>query len=108
MMSDAQHPLFRAPPGAIIVAPSPASLLAAMHTAELAAGIPPPRAARSLPHPGHAAAARASSTEMIQAACSWAIRAGEADRSIAPVDGPAPLIADFASFSAVSDPIHRQ
>ena len=33
---------------------------------------------------------------------------GEADRSIGPVDGPAPLIADLASFKAVSDPIHRQ
>ena len=43
-----------------------------------------------------------------QAACSWAIRAGDCERSIAPVDGPAPLIADLASFSEVSDPIHRQ
>jgi hypothetical protein len=30
-------PLFRAPPGAIIAAPSPPGLLAAMHAAELAA-----------------------------------------------------------------------
>jgi len=27
---------------------------------------------------------------------------------MAPVDGPAPLIADLASFNEVSDPIHRQ
>ena len=33
---------------------------------------------------------------------------GGADRSIGPVDGPAPLIADLASFRQVSDPIHRQ
>jgi hypothetical protein len=45
---------------------------------------------------------------MIQAACSRAISAGDPERSIAPVDGPAPLIADLASFSAVSDPVHRQ
>src|ERR1700746_2452941 len=43
-------------------------------------------------------AARASSVAVTQAACSCAIRAGEADRSIGPVDGPAPLIADLASF----------
>ena len=54
------------------------------------------------------AVARASSTAVTQAACSWATRAGDPERSIAPVDGPAPLIADLASFSAVSDPIHRQ
>ena len=54
------------------------------------------------------ATARASSTAVTQAACSCAIRAGDAERSIAPVDGPAPLIADFASFNAVSDPIHCQ
>ena len=52
------------------------------------------------------AVARASSTEITQAACSWRIRAGDCDRRIGPVDGPAPLIADLASFSAVSDPIH--
>src|SRR6266581_1162130 len=51
--------------------------------------------------------ARASSVAVTQAACSCAIRAGEDDRSIGPVDGPAPLIADLASFKAVSDPIHR-
>ena len=49
-----------------------------------------------------------ASVPVIQAACSWAIRAGDAERNIAPVDGPAPLIADLASFSEVSDPIHRQ
>jgi hypothetical protein len=50
------------------------------------------------------AAARASSTAVIQAACSWAIRAGECERSIGPVNGPAPLIADLASFRQVSEP----
>jgi hypothetical protein len=35
-------------------------------------------------------------------------RAWDADRSIGPVDGPAPLMADLASFRAVSEPIHRQ
>ena len=54
------------------------------------------------------AVARASSTAITQAACSWATRAGEQERSIGPVDGPAPLIADLASFRQVSDPIHRQ
>src|SRR5260370_21515960 len=54
------------------------------------------------------AAARASSVAVTQAACSWAIRAGDCERSIGPVDGPAPLIADLASFRQVSDPIHRQ
>ena len=33
---------------------------------------------------------------------------GDPERSIAPVEGPAPLIADLASFSVVSEPIHRQ
>src|ERR1019366_2680295 len=33
---------------------------------------------------------------------------GEPERSIGPVDGPAPLIADLDSFRQVSDPIHRQ
>jgi hypothetical protein len=51
------------------------------------------------------AAARAGSTAMIQAACSWATR--RPDRSIGPVDGPASLIADLASFRQVSDRIHR-
>ena len=54
------------------------------------------------------AVARASSVAVTQAACSWAIRAGDPDRSIGPVEGPAPLIADLASFRQVSDPIHRQ
>src|SRR6516165_53022 len=54
------------------------------------------------------ARARASSTAVTQAACSWAIRAGEQERSIGPVDGPAPLIADLASFRQVSEPIHLQ
>ena len=54
------------------------------------------------------AVARASSTEITQAACSWATRAGDWDRSIGPVDGPAPVIADLASFSVVSEPTHRQ
>jgi hypothetical protein len=41
-------PLFRAPPGAIIAAPSPADLLAAMRAAELAARTrPAPSAAAS-------------------------------------------------------------
>jgi hypothetical protein len=52
--------------------------------------------------------ARASSTAVTQAACSWAARAGEQERSIGPVDGPAPLIADLASFRQVSEPIHLQ
>ena len=55
-----------------------------------------------------AAAARASSTAVTQAACSWRIRAGDAERRIGPVDGPAPLIADLASLRQVSEPIHRQ
>src|SRR2546430_16834755 len=50
------------------------------------------------------AVARASSTAVTQAACSWRTRAGEQERSIGPVDGPAPLIADLASFRQVSDP----
>src|SRR5439155_3159784 len=54
------------------------------------------------------AVARASSTAVTQAACSWVTRAGDAERSIGPVDGPAPLMADLASFRAVSEPIHRQ
>src|SRR5690349_9801911 len=54
------------------------------------------------------AVARASSTAVTQAACSWAARAGECDRSIGPVDGPAPLIADLASFRQVSEPTQRQ
>jgi hypothetical protein len=52
--------------------------------------------------------ARASPVAVTQTACSWATRSGDRERSIAPVDGPAPLIADLASFSDVSDPIHRQ
>ena len=31
----------------------------------------------------------------------------DCDRRIGPVDGPAPLMADLASFSRVSEPIHR-
>ena len=54
------------------------------------------------------ASARVGSTAVTQAACSWATRAGDPDRSIGPVDGPAPLMADLASFSEVSEPIHRQ
>src|ERR1019366_2143346 len=54
------------------------------------------------------AVARTSSAAVTQAACSWATRAGEPERSIGPVDGPAPLIADLDSFRQVSDPIHRQ
>jgi hypothetical protein len=50
------------------------------------------------------AAARASSTAVTQAACSWATRAGECERNISPVDGPAPLIADLATFRQVSEP----
>jgi hypothetical protein len=43
-------PLFRAPPGAIIAAPSPPGLLAAMHAAEIAARHhPAPPAATRLP-----------------------------------------------------------
>ena len=53
------------------------------------------------------AMARASSVEMTQAACSWAIRAGDAERSIGPADGPDSRIADLASFSGVSEPSHR-
>ena len=30
------------------------------------------------------------------------------ERSMGPVDGPAPVIADLASFRVVSEPIHRQ
>src|SRR6516165_9558728 len=54
------------------------------------------------------AAARASSTAITQAACSWRTRGGEPERSIGPVDGPAPLTADLASFRQVSEPVHRQ
>ena len=54
------------------------------------------------------AAARTSSTAVIQAACSWAIMSGQCDRKIGPVEGPAPRIADLASRSAVSDPSHRR
>jgi len=54
------------------------------------------------------ARARMSSVPQIQAACSWAISSGVAERKIGPVDGPAPVMADFASFRAVSDPAHRQ
>src|SRR5271170_1226008 len=50
----------------------------------LPAGTAMPAAAR--------AAARASSVAVIQAACSWATRAGDCERSIGPVDGPAPRI----------------
>lgn len=53
------------------------------------------------------ATARASSTAVTQAACSWVIRAGDCERSIGPVDGPAPLIADLASLRQVSEPTHR-
>ena len=37
-----------------------------------------------------------------------AISSGVAERKIGPVEGPAPVMADFASFRAVSDPVHRQ
>jgi hypothetical protein len=54
------------------------------------------------------ARAQASSMAVTQAACSWATRAGEQERSIGPVDGPAPVMADVASFRQISEPIHRQ
>src|ERR1019366_7314560 len=54
------------------------------------------------------AVARTSSAAVTPAACSWPTRAGERERSIGPVDGPAPLIADLDSFGQVSDPIHGQ
>jgi hypothetical protein len=54
------------------------------------------------------AVARVSSVAATQAACSWAIRAGVAERSMGPVEGPAPLMVDLASFREVSDPIQRQ
>src|SRR5260221_4197487 len=54
------------------------------------------------------ARARHSSVPQIQAACSWAISAGLAERKIRPADGPAPVIADLACFREVSDPGHRQ
>src|SRR5258708_9775 len=54
------------------------------------------------------ARARVSSVPQIQAACSAVTRAGLFERKIGPADGPAPVIADFASFRAVSDPGHRQ
>src|SRR6266545_2729799 len=54
------------------------------------------------------ARARVSSVPQIQAACSWLIRAGACERKIGPEDGPAPVMTDFASFRAVSDPLHRQ
>src|SRR3954465_10343014 len=44
---------------------------------------------------GARATGRARPVAVTQAACSWAIRAGDWDRSIAPVGGPAPLIADL-------------
>ena len=53
------------------------------------------------------ASARMSSVPQIQAACSWVISSGAAERKIGPVEGPAPVMADFASFRAVSDPGHR-
>ena len=43
-------PLFLAPPGAIIAAPSPASLRTAMRAAELAARHAPAPAVRQAPH----------------------------------------------------------
>src|ERR1019366_4011103 len=49
------------------------------------------------------AVARTSSAAVTQAACSRPTRAGEPERSIGPVDGPAPLIADLDSFRQVSD-----
>ena len=54
------------------------------------------------------AVARASSTAITRAACSWRAWAGEPGRSTGPVDGPAPLIADLASFRQVPEPVHRQ
>ncbi len=54
------------------------------------------------------ARARVSSVPQIQAACSAATRAGLAERKIGPVEGPAPVMADLASFRDVSDPAHRQ
>jgi hypothetical protein len=52
--------------------------------------------------------ARVSSVAVTQAACSWATWSGEAEGSIAPVEDPAPLMVDLASFRAVSEPIQRQ
>src|SRR6266540_5438582 len=52
-------------------------------------------------------AAWRSSVAMIQAGCSWRTRAGLVERRIAPVAGPAPLMVDFASRSAVSEPSQR-
>src|SRR6266536_2197271 len=49
---------------------------------------------------------RMSSVPQIQAACSAVISSGACERMIGPVDGPAPVMADFASFSEVSDPVH--
>lgn len=49
----------------------------------------------------------ASSTAVTEATCSWVIFAGDAERSIGLVDGPAPLMADLASVGAVFEPIHR-
>src|SRR5436305_11739038 len=51
--------------------------------------------------------ARTSSVAVIQAACSCLIRAGDCDRKIGPLEGPAPVMEDLASLRAVSDPSHR-
>src|SRR5260370_23981501 len=64
----------------------------------LPAGTAMPAAAR--------AAARASSVAVIQAACSWAIRAGECERRIGHVEGPATLIAALGDFVLDSVPRH--
>src|SRR5712691_9861743 len=47
------------------------------------------------------ARARASSVAQIQAACSWAIRAGLSERKIGPAEGPAPAMADLVSLRQV-------
>ena len=52
-------------------------------------------------------AARTSWCRRHQAARSWRISSGLAERRIAPVPGPASWMADMASRSAVSEPSHR-
>jgi len=53
------------------------------------------------------ARARHSPVPQTQAACSWSTRSGLFERKIGPEDGPAPVIADLASFRDVSGPGHR-
>src|SRR6266568_4404591 len=79
-----------------------------MGTGRLAVAAPDRMLARAARRAAARARARMSSVPQIQAACSCVISSGAAERKIGPVDGPAPVMADFASFREVSDPVHRQ